>query len=190
MQRIHDSEERSGHTPPPPYALVDNLTRNNNQAQSQQYHSQNPYPAAVIPSEADFRLAQKLQDEEYAQWMVYINDWNEYQQAVEQLYLNSPKETRYVTSWLHSQGQLVLKVTDNFRVLKYKTDQAADLKKFERLNKSMILKMQNRKEPSESEVAPSTTTTLQTQVLENITSTPEIISHPQPISKKKGKKGR
>ncbi|RHZ84995.1 hypothetical protein Glove_74g19 [Diversispora epigaea] len=122
--------------------------------------------------------------------MVYINDWNEYQQAVEQLYLNSPKETRYVTSWLHSQGQLVLKVTDNFRVLKYKTDQAADLKKFERLNKSMILKMQNRKEPSESEVVPTTTTTLQTQVLENITSTPEVVSHPQPISKKKGKKGR
>lgn len=35
----------------------------------QQYHSQNPYPAAVIPPEADFRLAQKLQDEEYAQWV-------------------------------------------------------------------------------------------------------------------------
>jgi signal recognition particle subunit SRP9 len=41
---------------------------------------------------------------------------------------------------------LVLKVTDNFTALKYKTDQASDLKKFERLNRSMMLKMQNRKE--------------------------------------------
>ncbi|CAG8508760.1 4063_t:CDS:2 [Acaulospora morrowiae] len=35
----------------------------------QQYHSQNPYPATVIPPEVDFRLAQKLQDEEYVQWI-------------------------------------------------------------------------------------------------------------------------
>ncbi|EXX52639.1 signal recognition particle, SRP9/SRP14 subunit [Rhizophagus irregularis] len=76
--------------------------------------------------------------------MVYIKEWNKYQEAVEELYLNSPKETRYLTSWRH--GKLVLKVTDNFTALKYKTDQASDLKKFERLNRSMMLKMQNRKE--------------------------------------------
>ncbi|CAG8475131.1 15801_t:CDS:2 [Funneliformis caledonium] len=40
----------------------------NNKTQ-QQYHSQNPYPATVISSDADFRLAQKLQDEEYARWV-------------------------------------------------------------------------------------------------------------------------
>jgi len=118
--------------------------------------------------------------------MVYIEEWNKYQEAVEELYLNSPKvvkyftfmiissnflrkiylfpfwniytymftikynnslrkKTRYVTSWRHSEGKLILKVTDDFTVLKYKTDQASDLKKFERLNRSLMLKMQNRK---------------------------------------------
>ncbi|CAG8625690.1 3275_t:CDS:2 [Ambispora gerdemannii] len=78
--------------------------------------------------------------------MVYINDWNEYQQAAEELYQSSPKTTRYVISWRHTQGQLVLKVTDDRTCLKYKTDQSSDLKKFERLNKSLLLKMQNRQE--------------------------------------------
>ncbi|CAG8589478.1 8351_t:CDS:2, partial [Scutellospora calospora] len=136
--------------------------------------------------------------------MVYINDWNEYQQAVEQLYLDSPKETRYVTTWKHSQGKLVLKVTDDFKALKYKTDQAADLKKFERLNRSMMLKMQNRSEPSESEAATSSTSASLSQQLHtseqtnptsavvgatesssNTTTTGKVQS-----SKKKGKKGR
>ncbi|CAG8587999.1 1285_t:CDS:2 [Gigaspora margarita] len=50
MQRVHESEERSGHTPPPPYTLVDQFTGGKNSPDS------------------DFRLAQKLQDEEYARW--------------------------------------------------------------------------------------------------------------------------
>ncbi|CAG8528489.1 6783_t:CDS:2 [Dentiscutata erythropus] len=137
--------------------------------------------------------------------MVYINDWNEYQQAVEQLYLDSPKETRYVTSWKHSQGKLVLKVTDNFKALKYKTDQAADLKRFERLNRSLMLKMLNRSEPSEGEAPTSSTpaslsqhshTPEQANPTSTIASAAEspasttTTGRAQPSSKKKGKKGR
>ncbi|CAG8733615.1 13817_t:CDS:2, partial [Acaulospora morrowiae] len=135
--------------------------------------------------------------------MVYINDWNEYQEAVEQLYLNSPKKTRYVTSWRHSTGQLVMKVTDDSLVLKYRTDQATDLKKFERLNRSMMLKMQNRKEPNESEIATSSGTIQSQQLTQVSDQTTEVIpatesaagtssgaSNQQPSSKKKGKKGR
>ncbi|CAG8493616.1 1811_t:CDS:2 [Acaulospora colombiana] len=94
-----------------------------------------------------------------------------------------------------------MKVTDDSLVLKYRTDQATDLKKFERLNRSMMLKMQNRKEPNESEAATSSRTAVQqlTQALEQITEViPDLkvgasssgTSNPQPSSKKKGKKGR
>ncbi|CAG8509577.1 19173_t:CDS:2 [Dentiscutata erythropus] len=65
MQRVHESEERSGHTPPPPYTLVDQFTGGST-TQTQQQHSQNPHPENLPDS--DFRLAQKLQDEEYVRW--------------------------------------------------------------------------------------------------------------------------
>ncbi|RIA94640.1 hypothetical protein C1645_734627 [Glomus cerebriforme] len=78
MQRVQEEESHVGYIPPPPYTLVDqqypgnnnnnNNNSNNNNPTLQQYHSQNPYPATVIPPDADFRLAQKLQDEEYARW--------------------------------------------------------------------------------------------------------------------------
>ncbi|KAG9293634.1 hypothetical protein G9A89_018971 [Geosiphon pyriformis] len=141
--------------------------------------------------------------------MVYINDWNEYQKAAEELYLSSPKTARYVISWSHTQGQLVLKVTDDRTVLKYKTDQSSDLKKFERLNKSLMLKMQNKQEssgipppPEETAVAltsekpvqatsftstpvAATSEVSSTTLATNIDSTPVHTS-----KKKKGKKNR
>ncbi|PKC15737.1 hypothetical protein RhiirA5_348656 [Rhizophagus irregularis] len=90
MQRVQEEESHVGYTPPPPYTLVDqhthncnsnnniinNNTNNNNNPTQQQYHSQNPYPATVIPPDADFRLAQKLQDEEYAQAQAHWVDTN------------------------------------------------------------------------------------------------------------------
>ncbi|GET02741.1 hypothetical protein GLOIN_2v1735015 [Rhizophagus clarus] len=80
MQRVQEEESHTGYTPPPPYTLVDQHNNNNNNNNinnnnnvnnnnNNQYHSQNPYPATVIPPDADFRLAQKLQDEEYAHWV-------------------------------------------------------------------------------------------------------------------------
>ncbi|CAG8696079.1 2217_t:CDS:2 [Ambispora leptoticha] len=152
--------------------------------------------------------------------MVYINDWNEYQRAAEELYQSSPKTARYVISWRHTQGQLVLKVTDDRTCLKYKTDQSSDLKKFERLNKSLLLKMQNRQETNTTGVEDSnssvpgtlsqpssstpvaTTSNVQTT---SVTTTPSITSvmttatsllpgsnpaHQTTTKKKKGKKGR
>ncbi|CAI2188732.1 8413_t:CDS:2 [Funneliformis geosporum] len=125
--------------------------------------------------------------------MVYIEEWNKYQEAVEELYQNSPKATRYVTSWRYSEGKLILKVTDNFTVLKYKTDQASDLKKFERLNRSLMLKMQNRKT---SEIDPASkiedsSRAIEVQrasdVAENSSSTTKTTPNPQ-TSKKKGRK--
>ncbi|CAG8571915.1 3985_t:CDS:2 [Ambispora gerdemannii] len=92
MQRPHEE----GTTPPPPYTLVDHLNTStssstaapnnasttlnstNNQNRpggdntlntTPQYHSQNPYPATAISTDPDYRLAQKLQDEEFALWV-------------------------------------------------------------------------------------------------------------------------
>ncbi|KAG0285491.1 hypothetical protein BGZ96_010260 [Linnemannia gamsii] len=81
--------------------------------------------------------------------MVNIHQWDEFQKAAEELYLLSPKTTRYVAKYRHVEGKLVLKVTDDRTCFKYKTDQMQDLNKFERLNRSLMAKMHNRA-PTES----------------------------------------
>ncbi|KAJ3299765.1 Signal recognition particle protein [Borealophlyctis nickersoniae] len=92
--------------------------------------------------------------------MGYIDIWDQYQRAVEELYLSAPIRTRYVVKYRHCDGKLVLKVTDNVSCLKYRTDRLQDLKKFERLNLSMMQKMQYKKpvEPAEGDSAPGTAT--------------------------------
>ncbi|KAK9695382.1 hypothetical protein K7432_012978 [Basidiobolus ranarum] len=80
--------------------------------------------------------------------MVYFQLWDEYQHAAEEMYQNSPSETRYVSSYRHCDGKLVLKVTDNRSCIKFATDQLNDLKKFDRLNHSLMSKMLNVKEIS------------------------------------------
>ncbi|KAF9356824.1 hypothetical protein BGX26_004683 [Mortierella sp. AD094] len=76
--------------------------------------------------------------------MVNIQQWDEFQKAAEELYMLAPNSTRYVAKYRHIEGKLVLKVTDDRTVLKYKTDQMQDLNKFERLNRSLMAKMHNR----------------------------------------------
>ncbi|KAG9068602.1 hypothetical protein KI688_010878 [Linnemannia hyalina] len=82
--------------------------------------------------------------------MVNIHQWDEFQKAAEELYLLSPKTTRYVAKYRHVEGKLVLKVTDDRTCFKYKTDQMQDLNKFERLNRSLMAKMHNRAPTQES----------------------------------------
>ncbi|KAF9902500.1 hypothetical protein EC991_004832 [Linnemannia zychae] len=76
--------------------------------------------------------------------MVNIHQWDEFQKAAEELYMLSPKTTRYVAKYRHVEGKLVLTVTDDRTCLKYKTDQMQDLNKFERLNRSLMAKMHNK----------------------------------------------
>lgn len=51
-----------------------------------------------------------------------------------QLFRANPDTSRYVMKYRHCDGKLVLKVTDNRECLKFKTDQAQDAKKMEKLN--------------------------------------------------------
>jgi len=75
--------------------------------------------------------------------MVYINSWQEYQEAAESLYTSSPRKTRYSVKWKSSEGKLVLKITDDVTCLKFKTHSSIFLGRFEALNRSLIQKMTN-----------------------------------------------
>ncbi|KAJ4490472.1 signal recognition particle, SRP9/SRP14 subunit [Lentinula aciculospora] len=77
--------------------------------------------------------------------MVYINSWQEYQDAAEALYKKSPFATRYGVKWKSSEGKLVLKITDNVSCIKFKTYSSIYLNRFEALNLSLMEKMQNRR---------------------------------------------
>ncbi|KAK9832892.1 hypothetical protein WJX74_000946 [Apatococcus lobatus] len=65
---------------------------------------------------------------------MYIEDWESFAQQAEALFRSEPLRTRYVLKYQHSQGRLTLKVTDDIQCLQFATDQAADLRKVERLN--------------------------------------------------------
>ncbi|KAM0951778.1 putative signal recognition particle, SRP9/SRP14 subunit, signal recognition particle SRP9 [Dioscorea sansibarensis] len=66
--------------------------------------------------------------------MVYIASWEEFVERSIQLFRADPQSSRYVMKYRHCDGKLVLKVTDNRECLKFKTDQAQDVKKMEKLN--------------------------------------------------------
>ncbi|CAH9074551.1 unnamed protein product [Cuscuta epithymum] len=73
--------------------------------------------------------------------MVYITSWDEFAEKSIQLFRLDPEQTRYVMKYRHSDGKLVLKVTDNKECIKFKTDQAQDAKKMEKLNNILFTLM-------------------------------------------------
>ncbi|KAI0050232.1 signal recognition particle, SRP9/SRP14 subunit [Auriscalpium vulgare] len=75
--------------------------------------------------------------------MVYINSWQDYQEAAEALYSKSPDKTRYCVKWKSSEGKLVLKITDDTTCLKFQTHSSIFLNRFEALNRSLMQKMTN-----------------------------------------------
>ncbi|KAK0477604.1 signal recognition particle, SRP9/SRP14 subunit [Armillaria novae-zelandiae] len=94
--------------------------------------------------------------------MVYIQSWQEYQDAAEALYAKSPVNTRYCVKWKASEGKLVLKITDNTSCIKFKTYSSIFLNRFEALNLSLMEKMQNRQA-----IAEPTPAQPSSQVVEN-----------------------
>ncbi|KAH7107859.1 signal recognition particle, SRP9/SRP14 subunit [Auriculariales sp. MPI-PUGE-AT-0066] len=89
--------------------------------------------------------------------MVYLSNWQEYQDAAEALYAASPNKARYVVKWKVSKqadaaaggarGQLVLKITDDVTCLKYKTSSSIILNRFEVLNLELAKRMRNAAPP-------------------------------------------
>ncbi|XP_050363181.1 signal recognition particle 9 kDa protein [Argentina anserina] len=84
--------------------------------------------------------------------MVYITSWDEFVDRSVQLFRADPDSTRYVMKYRHCDGKLVLKVTDNKECLKFKTDQAQDAKKMEKLNNIFFTLMARGPEVDPSEV--------------------------------------
>ncbi|KAI8926134.1 signal recognition particle, SRP9/SRP14 subunit [Entophlyctis helioformis] len=74
--------------------------------------------------------------------MVNFTLWDDYQAAVNEMYTQSPFNTRYVSKYRHCDGRLVLKVTNGPKCLKFKTDKLQDLNKFDRLNRGLMALMQ------------------------------------------------
>ncbi|KAH8552578.1 signal recognition particle, SRP9/SRP14 subunit [Umbelopsis sp. PMI_123] len=114
---------------------------------------------------------------------MYLDTWDDFQKAAEDIYIASPSRTRYVSSYRHIDGELILKVTDDRSAVKYKTKQSTDLKKFIGLNRSMMSKMQNIEPP---EVVPASESTVPQQQATTGTTT----AKPASGKSKKSKKNR
>ncbi|CAK8560237.1 unnamed protein product [Lathyrus sativus] len=84
--------------------------------------------------------------------MVYITSWDDFMERSIQLFRADPDSTRYVMKYRHCDGKLILKVTDNVQCLKYKTDQAQEIKKMEKLNNIFFTLMARGPEVDLSEV--------------------------------------
>ncbi|XP_039139639.1 signal recognition particle 9 kDa protein [Dioscorea cayenensis subsp. rotundata] len=85
--------------------------------------------------------------------MVYIASWEEFVERSIQIFRADPQSSRYVMKYRHCDGKLVLKVTDNRECLKFKTDQAQDVKKMEKLNNIFFTLMARGPDADISEVS-------------------------------------
>ncbi|KAN0065362.1 hypothetical protein ACQY0O_001198 [Thecaphora frezii] len=79
--------------------------------------------------------------------MVYVSDWNEFQQRCIRLYQQSPERARYLIKARPSTHQLTLKVTDDVTTLKYRTRSSVILGRFELFNKAMMAAMSGAPKP-------------------------------------------
>ncbi|CAI5522989.1 unnamed protein product [Closterium sp. Naga37s-1] len=73
--------------------------------------------------------------------MVYVDTWDEFAEKAEVLFRADPSKFRYVSKYRHCDGKLVLKATDDRVCIKFRTDQAQDAKKMERLNNLLFTLM-------------------------------------------------
>ncbi|XP_066910949.1 signal recognition particle 9 kDa protein-like [Clytia hemisphaerica] len=73
--------------------------------------------------------------------MTYIENWEDFAKAAEQLFIENPSQARFCTKYRHCDGKLVIKMTDDKVCLKYRTDQAQDVKKLEKLNNVLMRHM-------------------------------------------------
>merc|ERR1712046_17873 len=70
--------------------------------------------------------------------MPFVESWEEFEKAAERLYLQDPMKVRYSTKYNHSEGCLVVKMTDDVVCLQYKTDAAQDVKKMDKFVNNLM----------------------------------------------------
>lgn len=69
---------------------------------------------------------------------MYIDSWDDFAQRARQMFLSDPMGTRYIIRYNHARGKVVAKVTDDKKCWQYKTDQQAESKKMEELNRFLL----------------------------------------------------
>ncbi|WWC91185.1 uncharacterized protein L201_006126 [Kwoniella dendrophila CBS 6074] len=75
--------------------------------------------------------------------MVYIKNWTDFETATTDLYARSPAKVRYCVKFVPKSGELVLKVTDDVKCIKYKSYSSIILNRFESLNLKLLNQMTN-----------------------------------------------
>jgi len=73
--------------------------------------------------------------------MVYLESWEEFEQAAERLYLQDPMKCRFTHHYDHAVCLLKMKMTDNRVCLQFKTEQAEDFKKMEKFVNNLMRHM-------------------------------------------------
>ncbi|GMI85756.1 hypothetical protein HRI_002246100 [Hibiscus trionum] len=110
------------------------LDRNTSISAIPKYHNILCFASSVTKTTLAFADSHPIIGSSIDGAMVYITSWDEFVERTVQLYRDSPESTRYCMKYRHCDGKLVLKVTDNKECLKFKTDQAQEAKKMEKLN--------------------------------------------------------
>ncbi|KAG2446455.1 hypothetical protein HYH02_008447 [Chlamydomonas schloesseri] len=87
---------------------------------------------------------------------MYVEDFEAFYEQSVALYQANPLATRYTIKFRHSEGKVVLKVTDDRTCLKFKTDQQVDLRKIERITTIFFPLMACGELPAEGQDAAAT----------------------------------
>ncbi|GAA6018045.1 hypothetical protein JCM11491_000048 [Sporobolomyces phaffii] len=100
---------------------------------------------------------------------MYFTNWDRFVQSCSTLCDQASTQSsrrvfcqpRYCLRWRHSQGLLVIKVTDDVRCIKFKTRSTVYLNRFDAFNRAMMTRFQNRKSDKvvPTVAAPSATAT-------------------------------
>lgn len=49
--------------------------------------------------------------------MVFVKSWEDFEIAAENMYMANPATCRYTMKYIHTKGHILLKMTDNFKVM-------------------------------------------------------------------------
>eukprot|EP01054_Gregarina_sp_Poly1_P001152 Gregarina_sp_Poly_1__1151@NODE_1280_length_4510_cov_54_898267_g867_i0_p2_GENE_NODE_1280_length_4510_cov_54_898267_g867_i0NODE_1280_length_4510_cov_54_898267_g867_i0_p2_ORF_typecomplete_len128_score12_71SRP921/PF05486_12/3_3e17SRP921/PF05486_12/4_9e03PB1/PF00564_24/0_078_NODE_1280_length_4510_cov_54_898267_g867_i0501884 len=63
--------------------------------------------------------------------MVYIQNWSEFEAAVRSLYLEEPHKTRYEIKYRPSDGDVIVKVTDDRTCLQFRARNAQHIRRID-----------------------------------------------------------
>jgi len=73
--------------------------------------------------------------------MVYLDDWEEFTSAAMQLYESAPLRTRYQVKYRRAEKTVVLKVTDDVKVFKYRVRRSVEVATVQKFTQRLMAQM-------------------------------------------------